>query len=189
MNADEYRPELRSYLEKDTGSLIEIIPGGSGICHIANKVTLAEWDPAFVSTKPGRWTEHGQPSKYFADQFEVCFQEVGYSVANPPDSDTVFELWETCYPLSAVNIDRLPDYLRQPLYHDHGPPSIKWRNSHILLTELKRSPVYSPIGCIYAPSASGILSGSGGMCLVANPFTDPIKRIATKTYAEWKAGA
>jgi len=161
---------------------VETIPSGSGIFHMAN-VGLDQWSAGFVSTKPGRWNIAGQDSKYFADDLRVCAAELGYTQNNPP-SGKVFELYETTREISAINIASLPGDIQQALYKDLGPGPSKWEKTHALLKEIQMVPEYKGITCVYAPSASGLMLGTGGMVFVADPGGPDVTRVGTYDYEE-----
>ena len=71
MDIGIFRHRVCETLSSNPSQYLESIPGGSGICHIAN-VDVDRWHPGFVSTNPGRWNIGGQPTKNFADDFRVC---------------------------------------------------------------------------------------------------------------------
>src|SRR4051794_13612575 len=92
MTPDELLRELRGFLASNPSDLVITIPEGSGIFRISD-VAPAEWKPFYMSIEPGRWTKAGQQSKCFADDFQRCMDELGYTLDNPP-LNCVFELWE-----------------------------------------------------------------------------------------------
>lgn len=186
MTPDEFRTQLREYLAISPYGLIDVIPAGSGLCHVAN-TSVSNWDPAFVSTKAGRWTTAGQPSRYFATDVPICAAELGYDPGNPP-CDKVIELWETTCEVSAINLTQLPSRILEALFEDKGPPPEKWRKSHILLEEVRARREYQDIRCVYAPSASGLMLGLGGMCFVADPSLGMARRIRAQSYDDWITG-
>lgn len=184
MTDDELRADVRQYLSTNPSGLIETIPSGSGIIHLAN-VDSNAWGSGFVSREPGRWTNEGQPSKYFADALTVCVAELGYTDDNPPCGKVV-ELWETTREFPAININKLPSPLRDALYQVKGTPPDKWTKPHILIEEVSQHPDYRDVKAIYAPSASGFAKDIGGMCFVADPNTAPIHRIKSQSYDDWQ---
>jgi hypothetical protein len=108
---------------------------------------------------------------------------LGYTQDNPP-SGKVFELYETARELPAINVARFPDDIREALYEDFGPAPGKWEKSHALLEGIEKIPEYQGVGCIYAPSASGRMLGTGGMCFVADPQGADVRRVGSYSYEE-----
>jgi hypothetical protein len=180
------RRRIQETVGRDPQQFIENIPPGSGICHIAN-VGQDQWNPGFVSTRSGRWSENGQPSRYFADDFKVCAAELGHAPENPPVGKT-FELWETAREIPAINVARLPDDIRGALFEDFGPAPDKWAKPYAFLEEVKKIPGLEGVGCVYAPSASGQMLGMGGMCFMANPLGPDVRRVSVGNYEDWVQG-
>ena len=184
MTPDDFRNNLDQFLHTSPAGLTVQIPAGSGLCHIAN-TTADAWKGDYVSANPGRWTQGGQPRKYFAQEIPQCAAELGYEPGNPPRGKVV-ELWETTLEIEAIDVSKLPKDLCDALFEDKGVPSIKWQKPHMFIEEVTKRQEYQHIKCIYAPSASGASLGLGGMCLVVDPNTGVARRLKAQTYEEWE---
>lgn len=176
-----FRREVQEYLSTHPSGLLDIIPAGSGICRIAN-VSPEEYRSDYVSPSPGRWNVAGKPTSYFAQDFQLCMSELGYTSNNPP-SGCVFELCESTEQLNVVNVTKLPEPLQSGIYIGQSGLG-KWDMAHIFLDELQKCADYSDVKGVYAPSASGQLVGHPGACL-ASWSSQNTRIIATGSYQDF----
>jgi hypothetical protein len=184
MTDEEFRLELQSFLNNSpVASVVTQVPLGSGVMRIAN-VPIEYYNPAFVSSSVGRWNTQGEIVQYFATSFRTCAVELGYGSASDA-KDRVFELRETTKQFSAFDVSKLPQQIQTRIY-DSCSTAAKWNRSQIVVDELRRHSSYSDVLAIYAPSASGLITGVGGMCLVLPPLAELAKVVGTGTYEEWQ---
>ena len=184
MSLRSFELNLRGFLSSDPDILIDV-PPGSGICRIV-PVSSPEYIPGHVSCSPGRWNHDGTSALYGADGFSICAKELGLSEGNLPGC--TFEYWETQATISAVDISAFPNEIREVFFERKGPPPFKWECSHALIDEINRLPQFKDVEFIYAPSASGMVTGVDGMCSRWNPHSQPIELQFHGTHEDYKSG-
>ena len=160
--------------------VLTTIPSGSGICTVAN-IGAKDWVSGFISTREGRWNEAGQPTKYYANDFRTCAAELFGTDASKLD-ECVCEQWQTTGEVAAFDVSKFPKELQQAFYEDKGVPPDKWEKPHLLLSVAAAHPNYSGINSVYAPSASGIALGLGGLVFAADPLKQPLQLVTTGTF-------
>jgi RES domain-containing protein len=173
---------LNEFLSSQPKEVILQIPSGTGICSIAN-TEPSNWVSGFTSNRPGRWSQAGQPTKYFGEGFQLCAAELFGTDASKLN-DVVCERWQTTGTIRAFDISKFPDDLKTAFYEDKGLAPTKWTKPHLFIDAAKAMNEYSDVRSIFAPSASGKLLNIDGCVFTADPKQQPLQLIETGTYRQ-----
>ena len=165
-------------------SFLTTVPEGSGAIRVTAGPSV--YNPFFVSRNAGRWNKHGESTLYFGYDLDVCLQECGYDSDPPPDACTV-EFCRTNRDFMVFDISKLPDEYRTPIY-ENIDPSAKWEHSHQLLQEVRSRDGFGQVCGIVAPSASGIVTNAGGMCVAVPHALSLFTVEGTGTYDDYRSG-
>jgi len=185
MDNDSYRDLLRAHLTQcAVADVTTQIPTGSGVFHIAN-VAPDKFNPAWVSTRPGRFSGDGEAVKYYANDFEVCARELGYPPGTDP-SGVVFVSARMTAETIVFDIHKLPPALQAPLFDDKSVTS-KWEKSYVLMKAVREDPRFTDVKGTYYPSASGQMLQSGGSCLALFDQPIPTTVVGSGDYSWFKA--
>ncbi len=181
-----YETQLRDFLPTiQPADIITEIPGGSGVFNVAN-VPPPTYSRTWVSWGAGRFSPSGEPAKFYATNFDICMSELGFPPGTIP-TNVVFEAGETKNSFTVIDVHRLPEAIRNPLYADKNPAT-KWDMSHLFMDIVNSDDRYSGVAGAYYQSASGQMLQIAGSCLLLTSEMPPINIIATGDYWSWKAG-
>lgn len=185
MDNNNFYNSVKSYLNDcDVTDIVTSIPEGSGVFHIAN-VPPERFAPSWVSQNAGRFSNQGEGVRYYANEFDVCARELGY----PPETDpsgVVFVAAELTKATNVIDVHKLPDEIKAPLFADKDPQS-KWENSYSFMQAVREDDRFSDTCGAYFPSASGQMLNTGGSCLALIDEPIPTNVIGSGDYTWWKS--
>ena len=185
MEDEQFRNVVSSYLNSASpNTLTTELPAGSGIFHIAN-VPPEQFSPAWMSTSSGRFSVGGDKVRYFANNFDVCAHELGFGPGVEP-SGVVFVASELSKSFSVIDVNKLPENIRNELYADKNQAT-KWQKSHVFMEAIRHNKGFGELRGVYFPSASGIVLGTGGFCLALFEVPLPQSIVGSGDHAWWIA--
>jgi len=186
MQDDEFRKGVRDLLAENPGAYRRQINAPTGYVRIAN-VKGEEWQPGYISSGGGRWSNEGEAASYLAERIETCAAELGLDV-KAGNEDFVCELWTIDKQFGTFDVSRMPVEYQEAFFEDKGTAPGKWEKSRILLQEVGQASGFEDLDAIFAPSASGLATGIEGLCFVADPRKLGLVQVATGTYSDFLSG-